>query len=143
MRIRNVTKKDLKEISDIFRIESAKKPYNQKWTKKTSFEKIIKSFNENDIYVAIIKDKLAGFIIFSRHPNNKKKAYIDELWLKIKYQGMGIGQNLVKFIENKYMKKGVRIMQVVSNKNSSAFKFYKKLDYEISKELAFMEKKLK
>ena len=36
MKIRKARKADFKEISEIFRVESAKKPYLQKWNKKTA-----------------------------------------------------------------------------------------------------------
>ena len=143
MIIKKATKKDLKEISDIFRKESSKKPYIQKWTQKTAFEKITKSYKENDIYLVLVDKKVAGFVISSIHPNNPKKAYIDELWLKSGYQGKGLGKSLVRFIEDKYKSRGVEIMQVVSKRKAGAFKFYNKLEYNESKELAFMDKRLK
>ena len=75
--------------------------------------------------------------------NNKKKAYIKELWLRPNYQGKGIGKTLVEFIENKYKKKGVNIIRLVAKRSAKAFKFYKKIRYREYKELVFMEKKLK
>lgn len=143
MIIKKATKKDLKEISDIFRKETSKQPYSQKWTQKIAFEKITKSYKENDIYLVLVDKKIAGFIISSIHPNNPKKAYIDELWLNSGYQGKGFGKSLVIFIENKYKSRGVEIMQVISKRKAGAFKFYNKLGYNESKELAFMDKRLK
>lgn len=143
MIIRKATKKDLKEISNIFRKETSKKPYFQKWTQKTAFEKINESYKENDIYLALVDKKVAGFIISSIHLNNPKKAYIDELWLKSGYQRKGLGKSLVRFIEDKYKSRWVEIMQVVSKRKAGAFKFYNKLGYNQSKELVFMDKKLR
>ena len=47
--IRKAKKKDLKKISEIFRIESNKKPYFQGWTKKTALDDTKKSFKEEEI----------------------------------------------------------------------------------------------
>ncbi len=40
MIIRKAKKSDLKKISEIFRVETAKKPYFQEWNKETALEKI-------------------------------------------------------------------------------------------------------
>ena len=42
MKILKAKKKNLREISEIFRIESAKKPYFQRWNKRTAIKKINK-----------------------------------------------------------------------------------------------------
>ncbi|MDO8623622.1 MAG: N-acetyltransferase [archaeon] len=141
--IRRAEKKDLKEISNLFRTESSKKPYNDKWTQKIALKEVTGFFKKKDMYVAIINKKIVGFIVSSICSDNKKKAYIDELWLKPEYQGKGIGKSLVKFIEDKYKKKGIKILRVVSSKKARAFGFYKKVKFKELKELVFMEKKLK
>jgi ribosomal protein S18 acetylase RimI-like enzyme len=142
-KIRKSIKKDLKEISEIFRIESAKKPYFQKWTKKTAFEKINEFFNKDDLFIAIKDNKIVGFVISYIEDDNKKKAYADELWLRQDYQGKGIGSSLMKFIENMYKNKGVEIIQLIAKKQAGAFKFYKKLKYKESDENVFLVKRLK
>ena len=64
------------------------------------------------------------------------------MWFKSAYQRKGFGKALLKFVERKYKKKNVKIMQFISNRKSGAFNFYKKLSYNESKELAFMDKNL-
>lgn len=142
MKIRKARTADLKEIARILRNESSKRPYFQKWTAKRALDAITSFFKTKDIYVAIINKSITGFIIAQINSNNRKKAYMDELWLKQKFQRRGIGKALVKYVENKYKKRGVRIMQLASNKKSGAFKFYKKLKYAESQEFTFMEKKI-
>lgn len=133
----------IKGIAEIFRVETAKEPYFQKWNKKTALNKIKNSFKNDDIYIVISDNKMAGFITSSIAPNNKRKAHIDEFWLRKDYQRKGYGKALINHIEELYKLKGVKIMQVVSNRHSGAFKFYKKLGYGRSKELAFIDKKLR
>ncbi len=142
MKIRKARKEELKEIAKIFKNESSKKPYFQKWTAKKALDEVNSFFKTKDIYIAVIDKSIAGFIIAQINLNNRKKAYMDELWLKSEFQRREIGKALVKHIENKYRKQGVRIMLVASNKKSGAFHFYKKLKYTESKELTFMDKKL-
>ena len=97
---------------------------------------------ENELYVVINKKEIVGFIASSIVPDNKEKAYIEELWLIPAYQGRGVGKSLVKFIENKYEKKGIKMIRLLVKKNAGAFNFYKKMKYKEYKELVFMEKKL-
>ena len=142
MKIRKAKKEDLKEISEIFRIESNKKPYLQGWTKKMAFNNIYQSFKKDKIYVAFVNEKVVGFIIISL--NEKKDIYVDELWIKQKCQKKGIGKFLMKFIEEKYKEKGSKLIKLSADKKADAVKFYKKLNYKTEREYVriLMTKKL-
>ena len=142
MKIRRATKKDFKEIAEILIKESSKKPYNEKYNLKIALKEI-SGFSKSELYLAVNEKEIVGFIASSITPDNKKKAYINELWLRPIYQGKGIGKSLVRFIEEKYKKKGVKTIRLVSKKNAKAFGFYKKIKYKEYKEMVFMEKKLK
>jgi ribosomal protein S18 acetylase RimI-like enzyme len=143
MKIRNASLKGLKEISGIFRKESAKKPHFQKWTEKTALKKIKGFFKKDDLYVAIKDKKIVGFVVSYIEDDNKKKAYVDEIWLKQEHQGKGIGSSLMKFIENMYKNRGVEIIQLVAKKQAGAFEFYKKLKYRKSDENVFLDRRLR
>lgn len=144
MRIRRAAKEDLKEISDIFRKETAKRPYCQRWTQKTAFEKIEAFFKKSDIYIVVIDKKIIGFIILRITVGERGRgAYIEELWLKSDFQRKGIGKNLMNFIENKCKRIGVKSIGLISDKRSNAFRFYKKLKYKTHNNLVLMDKKLR
>ncbi|GBE20261.1 putative acetyltransferase [archaeon BMS3Abin17] len=142
MRIRKTKKEDFKEIAEILMKESSKNPYNEKYNLKIALKEITK-LSKNDFYVAVNEKEIIGFIASNITPDNKKKAYITELWLRPVYQKKGVGKALVRFIEEKYKKKGVNLMRVLIKRNAGAFNFYKKIKYKEYKELVFMEKKLK
>jgi|TARA_Y100000294_G_C8446766_1_gene293040 ribosomal protein S18 acetylase RimI-like enzyme len=142
MKIRKARKEDFKEIAEILIKESSKKPYDEKYNLKRALKEIIK-FSKDELYVAINKKEITGFIASSITLDNKQKAYVNELWLKSIYQGKGIGKVLVKFIEEKYKKKGVNTIRLVAKRNAKAFDFYKKIKYKEYRELVFMEKRLK
>jgi len=143
IKIRKATKKDLKDISNIFRKETSKRPYFQKWTQKTALEKIIEFFKKGDIYLVMIEKKIVGFIILHISLGyNGKEAFIDELWLKSDYQGKRIGKILMRFIEDKYKDKGIKSIYLISDINSNAFCFYKKLKYKGYNDFVLMSKKL-
>ena len=105
----------------------------QKYTLKTSLKEV-DNLSKKDLYVALDEKSIVGFIASSITPDNKAKAYINELWLKPSYQRKGIGKMLIKFIESKYKKKKVKTMRLVAKKNAGAFNFYKKIKYKEYKE---------
>jgi aminoglycoside 6'-N-acetyltransferase I len=143
MRIRKATKKDLNEISKLFLAETAKKPYQQPWNKKTSLQKINEFFKEGDIYIVLEQNEIIGFIVLIIHLGSKgKSVHVEELWLKSECQNKGIGRKVMEFVEKKYKKQGVRNISLVSDKRSKAFGFYKKLKYESYPEYMLMGKKL-
>ena len=121
---------------------NGKKPYNEKWTKAKALKEV-KEFLEDECFVAVDNEEILGFILYNNNNDDKKKAYIREIWLKPKAQGKGIGRALVEKIEDLYKKKGIKIIRLVTKRNSNAFGFYKKLNYKKHKELIFMERKLR
>jgi len=141
-KIRKAKKSDFKEMAKILIIESSKSPYNENYNLNTALNELKKLFHD-EMYVAIGEKEIIGFIASQITSDNKKKAYIKELWLLKRYQGNGVGKSLVRFIEIVYKKKGVKIIRLVAKKNAGAFKFYKKINYKEYKEMVFMEKKLK
>jgi len=142
VKIKKAKKRNFKEIAEILIKESSKKPYNEKYTLKTGLKEV-NDLAKNELYIATNEKKIIGFIASSITPDNKKKAYIRELWLRPDYQRKGIGKSLMKFVEDKYKKRGINIIRVVVKRNAEAFNFYKKIKYTEYKELVFMEKKLK
>lgn len=142
MQIRKAKKKDFNEIAKILMKESAKPPYNERYNMKIAFREV-NNFSKDEFYVAENQKNILGFIASSIASDNKEKSYINELWIKPEYQGKGIGKALVNFIEDFYKKKGIKIIRLLTKKNSKAFGFYKKINYKEYKSLVFMDKKLK
>jgi len=141
IKIRKATKKDLEEISKIFKTESAKKPYSQKWTGKEALKKIKTIFELGNIYIYISENKILGFI--SIMGEGKKDAYIDEFYVDTKSQGIGVGSKLLNFAEENCRKKDIRKITVMANQKAKAFNFYQKKKYKPNYEDIFMTKKLK
>ena len=141
MEIRAARKEDLKDISEIFRTESSKEPYIQRWTKKTALEEIKDFFKKRKIYIVLIEKEIIGFVVCERN-ESKKTVYINELWIKAKNQGQGIGTQLMNYIEENYKKDGIKTISLVSDNRSRAFDFYKKRGYKLHSVNVFLEKEL-
>ncbi len=141
--IRKAIESDLKPISEIFRDESSKKPYSQKWTEKTGFEKVKELFEKGHIYIALVNGEIVGFVSLSTSIWEQSKcAMIEELWIKSVHQKKGIGRLLIWFIETKCKENGISSIFTISNKKSAAFKFYKKQKYKLYSDHVLMGKKL-
>lgn len=141
MPIREATEEDSKAIADLFRIESAKKPYFQEWTEDAALEKIKGAFKSDKIYVFEEEGKIIGFAI-CQIEKSEKEVYIWEMWFLESFQGKGLGSQLLEYIEEGYRKKGFKSLSLVSDKNSRAFQFYKKKGFKNHEKFVFMEKKL-
>ena len=140
LKIRKAKDKDLKEIAKIMMVESAKSPYNERYTIKSAVKES-KEFFKNEIYVAVNEKEIIGFIASHVISSDKKKGYIDELWLKAAYRGKGAGKMLVKSVEENYKKNGISGIRLSTIKKAKAYGFYNKLQYKDAA-LVYMEKKL-
>lgn len=141
MKIRKARKGDLEEIAEIYRVESAKKPYGTKYSRASALKDVSELIKE-DLYVAVEKEKIIGFVSSHVIQSNKKHAYIDELWIRHNYQGKGAGKKLMEFVEDMYVKRGISKIRLVTKIKANAYGFYKKLKYGDSVDTVFMDKKL-
>jgi ribosomal protein S18 acetylase RimI-like enzyme len=141
IKIRKGQSRDLKDIAKLFRIESAKAPYNERYSKKI-VEDMVAAFFNADLYVAEDGKEIVGFVYSYKTAGDIRKAYVGELWLKAKCQRCGIGRKLMDTIEYLYKRKGVKIIRLAARKKATAFKFYKKLEYKEYRELVFLEKEI-
>jgi N-acetylglutamate synthase-like GNAT family acetyltransferase len=142
MEIRKAKKGDLKEIAEIFRVETAKEPYLMNWNEKTSLMKIKELFEIGEIFI-LEEKKIIGFIAIQIRLGSKgKKAIVDELWIKQDFQGKGFGKSLINFLENYLKKKNIFRIAVISDKNSKAYGFYEKLNFKAYPEDILMAKKI-
>jgi len=144
MKFRKATKKDLGKIAEIFRIESAKPPYNKKKTSKKALAGIKKDFKDNDLFVAIIEGKIVGFIMIRKDSDIKNRRWINELWILKNYQRKGIGREMMNKIEGMYKKKNIKTLGLAAyTRKGGAVDFYKKLNYKVDNRVVSMTKKLK
>lgn len=86
--------------------------------------------NASDVYVCTVNDDIAGFIstLHFPHPKVKNMRKIHRLVVKPDYQGIGIGNLLLKNISEIYKKKGNRIT-IVTSAPSLIFSLKKSLNW--------------
>jgi len=144
MKIRKARKEDLKKIDEIFREEYSKFPYNEKWTKEKSLTKLKEYLKYNLIFVIENSKGILGFLIGHIDIWDKgNEGFIDEVVVSRKFQGKGYGKLLMNFIIKYFDRKNCKNLRLMSNPKSIAFKIYKKMGFNKSKNLIYMTKKLK
>ena len=141
MKIRKAEPSDKKIITQIFKTEYSKPPYNEKWEKK-ELSKTIKNYFKNKIIYIIEKKETIGFLIEGTYTWwDGQRGMINEIIISKKFQGKGYGKQLIKHFEKQLKKRNVKKVNLMSVTKSKAFKIYKKLGYKEHNFLS-MEKKL-
>lgn len=107
MEIKKAKKGDLKDIAKIYSQEFSKPPYSEPWTDKKALEKI-KIFSKYcDIWKVDYEKEIIGFIVINpNHFYPGEVAFGEEIAIKEKYQGRGIGSKLLEKIMKIYRERG-------------------------------------
>ncbi len=135
MKIRKATLDDAQEISKL-RQETLEKVNIKEYTKeqikalvnKNNIEKIKEKIGKREVFVGAEEDKIIGCVSFHVSDN---KNIISGLYVRHDMQGKGIGEQLMKFIENHAVDRSVKNLILYSTINAE--KFYKKIGYEVIK----------
>lgn len=127
LKIRLCTAKDIDVCAEIQTEEYSKEPYNEKWTNKTSFERLNEIFVDNKKYCLVAEDKgkVVGFV-FGRmhHWWDGKRVFAEEIIVLKDYQKKGIGRLLWQEFEKRLKKDNVKY--VYGMIDHSTFEFHKK-----------------
>lgn len=143
MKIRKITKKDLKSVGELIKEAFNKAPYNDGWTDKSVKIMLENLYKIGYGFVSLIDEKIVG-VIFVRDDPYAKGLYVvvEQLVVKKSVQGKGIGRALVKEIEKVAKKKKAHTVYLYTHKDSEAIKFYVRLGYKQGSVVS-MGKKLK
>ncbi|WP_019507347.1 N-acetyltransferase [Pleurocapsa sp. PCC 7319] len=85
-----------------------------------------------EIYAEIKPQKLVGGLV--SYIDWARWLYIDRIWVDANYRKQGIGQYLIKFVEQKAINKGIKRVRLCTF-DFQALPFYKKLGYKVYGEL--------
>jgi ribosomal protein S18 acetylase RimI-like enzyme len=143
MIIRKARSKDIKQVAEIYREVYSEEPYYENWDSKALAKKTRHALNDLIIYVAEVKKRAVGFIIFYDFDWDRgKRAYIEDVGVLKEFRGQGIAGKLFKKAEEVLKKRKVsKIILDVSTK-SRALNLYEKIGYKKSGYIQ-MEKRLK
>ena len=145
LKIREARKKDLDEILKLdlnlldyeAKIDTSLKSSNQK-IKEFEKDFIIKKFNDKNarIFIAMFNFKIIGFcygFVQKLDPNHRINpvGYLCSCYVKGKYRGRGIGEQLANKLINWFKSKRIkRVVLDVTKKNINAIKVWRKLGFK-------------
>lgn len=142
--LKKASEKDLKEIAEIYAEEFSKSPYKEPWTKYEALNRLNDYYTFCDIWKLIFKKEIIGFMVINTkrwYPN--EVIFGEELAVKEEFQNRGFGSFILKEIFEIYKNRGFEKFIGIAYKKSKAFKLYKKLGMEESKEEVIIKKDLK
>jgi len=144
IKIRRATKKDIPKIGDLIKEEFNKPPYLDGWTDNSVKRTLENYFKIGYGFIAFAKGEIIGAVIIRDDPYAKGLYLaIEELVVKKEFQKQGIGKGLIEAVEKVAKSKKAHSVYLYTHRKSGAFKFYKKLGYKESKNMATLGKKLK
>ncbi|MEL9940771.1 MAG: GNAT family N-acetyltransferase [Ignisphaera sp.] len=130
----------ISDVDNIFRIYSESIQYLDLESKEWIAGVIRKRSKRIRIYVAIHNKSVAGFAIVYK---KRDKAYVDALAIDEMFRGRGIGECLLRNVEEALAGEGVeKIYLTVKNHNNRALGMYVKNGYRISNVILVLEAKL-
>ena len=142
IKIRKASKKDLKEIAEILRIELSKKPYYEKWNENSSLEKV-KSYFKDFLYVAEFEDNIVGFTAFRFYSWDAGFwGWIDELLISNNFRNKGVGDFLLKKAEEVLKQNKVENVSLLFHNGFSKYNLFEKNNFKQGA-YVYLVKKLK
>ena len=144
MRIRNATKRRVKETAELMLGEFSKPPFNEKVTLNDVLKSLNFYFKIGKAYVMIANNKIAGIVIFKIEQYWEGPVIIiEDLAVKEIFKRQGIGKMLIDKVEAYAKKNKIKAIYFQTDKRSSAVKFYQRQEYKFRKNVISMEKKIK
>lgn len=142
IKIRNINKQDKKEILEMMRIFYTSDAVYTNGSEEIFNEDIDNCINDNPYVEGFVFEKdniIQGYAMIAKSFSTefgKSCIWIEDLYIKDEYRGLGIGSSFFKFIEEKYPHALFRLE--VEDYNTRAVNVYKKCGFDT---LPYMEMK--
>ena len=145
MTIRPMESADLAACADILMSVYNNELWQCRWTADAALEYLSDLFQARKFvgYVALQQDEIVGSI-FAREKVwwNNSEVFVEEMFVKPKFQKMGYGSMLLKEIEGYVAEKGLAGITLSTNKYAPAPLFYRKNGFLDCEHVIFMAKEM-
>ena len=134
LKIRQINKQDRKiffTLSEEFYNSNAVLSPIKKEYHNNAFDELMRSNEYLDGYILEYDGKIAGFGLLNFsfcHEAGGKIVWIEELYIREEYRGLGIGTEFFNFVKHNFPAKRYRLE--VEKENEKAVKLYKRLGYD-------------
>ena len=143
MKIREATKKDIKEIARLMLNEFSKPPFKERATISAVIKSLNFYFKIGKAFVAVTGDKIAGAVVFKNEQWwDGRVLLIEDLAVKDEFKHHELGKHLINKIESYARENKIKTIAFSTNRKSSSIKFYKKQGYRVMPDRLFMKKRI-
>ena len=146
MNIRKIEFDDIGACADILCGVYNNEVWQCNWEKEIAVEYLMDYYNMSKFIGYVIEDKewvLGAIFAHEKVWWNNREVFIDEFFIKPKFQRKGYGSLLLKKIEEYVRQKNLAGITLSTNKYAPAFKFYKKNAFIDCEHILFMCKEIK
>lgn len=146
IKLQNISKELLGEITELFIKEFNKEPWNDKWVYDRAYNRL-KDLYEHPRFiggVCLLNDRVVGVVMgyleywYEGYHYNLKEIFVDT-----EIQGKGIGSKLLKALEEQLLTQEVTSIELFTIKDEKTIKFYDKNEFCRVEDLVLMEKNLR
>lgn len=138
-----IKKSDIINIAMVYVKTFNAKPWNDKWTIETAYNRLMQMVNCEGFYGLMLKesDNIIG-IILGNHEYyfTGMQFLIKEFCIDPNFQGKGFGKELLNEFSARLKENGIKEIYLFTSKEQSAF--YKKHDFWELNNIVFMNKEL-
>lgn len=144
MRVKQLEKTDIKEVTELYISVFSKEPWNDEYESFVEVEKFIENFMTSEAYVnfiALENDEVVGLCLGMKKPWIKGlEYYINDFCIKSERQGSGIGSEFLAEIENEIALLGMDGLILNTEKSFDSAKFYLKNGFKQLSDLIVLGK---
>ena len=135
------------EVKEIFLDVFTKEPWNDRWDEETQINNYLDDLmdNKNSLSIGFFKDnKMIGISLgYIFHWWKGDEYYIKEFGIQSDSQNMGYGSIFLQELGEFLLAKGIRAISLTTDRNISAYNFYKKNGFIDLDDTIFLAKILK
>lgn len=140
---REIEKKDLEGLIEIYIEAFNREPWNDNWTIETAAKRLENMMNDSGFYgITLVEEEIIyGFIL-----GHEEQFYdgvifnIKEFCTNSKKQGNGYGEKLLLELEKRLHGKGIKEIILMTTRDDKAEGFYKRRGYKSHSNLVMMGK---
>lgn len=143
MKIRKMRTSDLRSCAKFFQVVYSKSPFNEKWQDDNAYKYLANKFKHSSgfSYVLVDDRKILGFIIASfGYWASGPQAIIEEIAVDYDYQHLGLGSQLMEYVQEQLKKSKVKSILLWTKKESLAYRFHQKHGFSPVDDLVIMHR---
>jgi len=126
------SEEDIENVVDLFIKVMSEYPYEENWTRTLAF-KVLKDYFQNSggfCFYVQKNGKIIGFVFcIVQAWDDGNHLFVEQTVIDPSYRDKGVGTSLIRKLEKIAKEKGIKSIELMATKKSSAYEFWKKRGY--------------